>query len=182
MTLATTWSTSNAAGISLTDVYSALSNSAGSFGENVQPYPPIAVGTKILLSNGGTAIYVKLGTGGVTGTGYALVAPLNDYTAAVMMTSSVGNLGDPVGFSLNSGAGLVNDCVWMQTAGLCAAVQVATLCVHNVVLASTATAGIIDDSVAGGTKNITGVVITTSVVGAGTSPGELLDPRVGTTN
>lgn len=182
MTLATTWVTSNTSGIDLTAVYAALANSAGTFGENVQPYPPVAVGTKVSLTNGGTAIYVKLGTGGVTGTGYALVAPLNDYTAAVMMSNSVGNLGDPVGFSLNSGAALVNDCVWMQTSGLCASVQVAASCVHNVVLASTATAGIIDDSVSTPTKNITGVVITTTVVGAGSSPGELLDPRVGTTN
>lgn len=181
MTLATNFGTSNTAGIDLTAVWTA--STAGTWGENVQPTAPFAAGTKILMSNGGTAIFVKLGTGGVTGLGYLLVAPLNAYDGAIMMTSSVGNLGDPCGVALCSAAALVNDYVWMQTDGLCpGGVQVAASCVHNVVLASTATAGVIDDSVAGGTKNITGIVVTTTVTSAALSPAELLSPRVGTTN
>lgn len=183
MTLATQFSTANLAGVDVTAVWADLANTAGTFGENVQPYPPFQAGTTVPLLNGGKAIFVKLGTGGCTGLGYLLVAPLNAYTGAVMMTSSVGNLGDPVGVALCSGAALVNDYVWMQTSGLCSTgVQAAASCVRNVALASTATAGVVDDSVAGGTKNLPGIVINTTVTTAALSPAELNNPTVGTTN
>ncbi len=185
MTLATQWSTSNTAGIDLSAVWAALDNAAGSLGENVAPYPPFQAGQTVTLLNGGTATFVKLGTGGCTGIGYLLVAPLNAYTGAVMMSNDVGNLGDPVGVALCSAAALVNDYVWMQTKGLCASgVRVAASCVHNVALASTSasTPGVIDDSVSTPTKNLPGIVITTTVTGAGLSPAQLNSPTVGTTN
>ncbi len=181
MTLATNFVTSNTAGIDLTAVYTAVT--AGTWGENVQPGPPFVAGTVVNGSNGAKYIYVKLSTGGVTGQGYLLVAPLNAYDGAVMMTSSVGNLGDPVGVAVCTAAGIAGDYVWMQTSGLCpGGVQAAASCVHNVALASTATAGVIDDSVAGGTKNLPGIFITTTVTGAALSPAQLNNPTVGSTN
>lgn len=183
MTLATNYSTSNTAGVDLTAVYTA--STAGTFGENVQPGAPFVAGTTILMSNGGKAIYVKLGTGGCLGQGYFIVAPLNAYDAAVMMSNSVGNLGDPCGVALCTAAALVNDYVWMQTSGLCpGGVQVAASCVHNVALASTtsSTPGVLDDANGSLTKNISGIVITTTVTSAGLSPAELNNPVVGSTN
>lgn len=185
MALATNWSTSNTAGIDLFDVWSATANAAGSLGENVAPYPPFNAGTTVIGLNGAKYVYVKLGTGGCTGQGYLLVAPLNAYDAAVMMSNSVGNFGDPVGVPVSTTAGLIGDYLWMQTSGLCSTgVRVAALAVKNVPLASTtsATPGVVDDAVANPTKNIPGMVITTTVVGAGLSPAELNNPTVGTTN
>lgn len=180
MTLATNFSTSNTAGVDLTQVYTLPS--AGTFAQNVQPGPPFTPGTVVTMSNGGKAIFVKLGTGGATAVGYFLVAPLNAYDGAVMMSNSVGNLGDPCGVWLGAVA-VANDYGWMQTSGLCpGGVAVAASCVKNVALASTATAGVLDDATGTGTKNISGVVITTTVVGAGLSPAELNNPVVGSTN
>ncbi len=183
MTLATNWSTSNTAGVDLTAVWAAAT--AGTFAENVSPSAPFAAGTVVLGSNGAKYVFVKLGTGGCTGQGYLLVAPLNAYDGAVMMSNDVGNLGDPVGVAVCTAAALVNDYVWMQTAGLCpGGVRVAASCVHNVPLASTtaSTPGVIDDAVGNPTKNLPGIVITTTVTGAGLSPAELNNPTVGTTN
>ena len=182
MTLATNFSTLNTAGVDLTAVYTA--STAGTWGENVQPGPPFAPGTVMLGLNGSKYIYVTLSTGGSTGAGYFMVAPLNAYGAVVMMSNSVGNLGDPCGVWMG-GAASSGDSGWMQTGGLnSSGVQVAASCVHNVALASTANTsnGVLDDATGTGTKNITGIVITTTVTGAGLSPAELNNPTVGSTN
>lgn len=180
MTLATNFSTLNTSGVDLTAVYTAATS--GTFAENVNPAPPFAAGTVVLGLNGAKYIYVKLSTGGATGAGYFLVAPLNAYDAAVMMSNSVGNLGDPCGVWMG-GVAVSGDYGWMQTSGLnSSGVAVAASCVHNVALVSTATAGVLDDATGTGTKNISGVVITTTVTGAGLSPAELNNPVVGSTN
>ncbi len=54
--------------------------------------------------------------------------------------------------------------------------------VANVALASTTTAGKVDDSVANPTKNITGMILTTGTGSAVAGPGTLNWPVVGTTN
>ena len=87
--------------------------------------------------------------------------------------------------ALCTSAALISDGIWIQTSGLCAGgVRVAASCVHNVALASTANTsnGVLDDAIGTGTKNISGIVITTTVVGAGLSPAELNNPVVGSTN
>ncbi len=178
MALATNFSTTNTAGILLTDVWSATANAAGSLGENVAPYPPFTAGTVINGLAGAKYIYVKLGTGGATGAGYFIVCPLNAYDAAVMASDSVGNIGDPCGVWMG-GAALIGDYGWIQTSGLnSTGVRVAALCAHNVALGTTATAGVLDDS--GSTHTLSGVWITTTVVGAGLSPAQLNNPVVAT--
>jgi len=177
MTLATNFSTSNTTGVNITDVWSAASNAAGTWSENVQPYPPFQAGTVLNGLYGAKYIYVKLGTGGATGAGYFIVAPLNDYSGAVMASNSVGNIGDPCGVWMG-GAALVGDYGWIQTSGLnTTGVQVAASCVHNVTLLTTGTAGVIDDA---GTHAISGVWITTTVTGAGLSPAQLNSPAYST--
>lgn len=181
MTLATVWSTANTIGVDLTAIWSSASQT-GTFNQNVQPYPPFAAGTKLAMLNGGMATYIKLSTGGATGLGYVLVAPLGDLTAAVMMSNSVGNLGDPVGVWLGNGAAISGDYGWMQTSGLCAAMQVAASCVRNVALASTTTAGVLDDAVGSLTKNISNVWATVTVTTAAATPADLNNGTVGSTN
>jgi len=174
MALATNFSTLNTAGIGLTDVYTAATS--GTFAENVQPGPPFAAGTVMLGLNGAKYIYVTLSTGGATGAGYFMVCPLNNYGAVVMASNSVGNIGDPCGVWMG-GAAVSGDSGWIQTSGLnSSGVQVAASCVRNVALSTTATAGVIDDGA--GTHNISGVVITTTVTGAGLSPAELNNPAI----
>lgn len=183
MTLATNFSTSNTANVDLTAVYTA--STAGTWGENVQPGAPFVAGTVVLGTNGAKYVYVTLSTGGCTGQGYFIVAPLNAWDGAVMMSNSVGNLGDPCGVAVCTAAAVSGDSIWIQTSGLCpGGVRVAASCVHNVALASTANTsnGVLDDAVGTGTKNISGIVITTTVTGAGLSPAELNNPVVGSTN
>lgn len=141
-----------------------------------------AVGTLVTASDGSAWVRVKWSTGGCTGAGYVCTFD-KDFTA-VMMTSSVGSLGDKIGVAANTDAAVSGDYGWLQVYGKCQAIRVATLCVANVALASTATAGVLDDSTAGGTKNVTGIVITTTNSGGADAnePGELNWPVIGTTN
>lgn len=149
------------------------------------PYAPdlpnFPVGTLVTATDGSVWLRVVLSTGGCTGAGY--VCTFNVSFVAVMMTSSVGALGDKVGVAANADAAVSGDYIWLQVYGKCQAIRVAASAVANVALASTATAGTIDDSVAGGTKNLPGIFITTTDSGSGgNAPGELNWPTVGTTN
>lgn len=171
------YSTSNTAGIDLTAIWSATANAAGTLGENVQPYAPFASGTTIDMLNGGKAVYVKFGTGGVTGIGYAVVMPsAGPYTAAVMMSNSVGAIGDKIGVFLGSGAALVNDYGWLQVYGLSAGLQTAASVAANTALTSGATAG---QLTTGGTHAIGNIFLTTAAgSGAGLTAAELNWPAV----
>jgi hypothetical protein len=96
------------------------------------------------------------------------------------ITTTLALLGVEVGFAqvaiANGSYG------WLQRNGACSNINVAASCVQNVQLAATATAGVIDDAVTTGLKNINGVVITTTVTGAATVAGTLNNPVVGITN
>jgi len=182
MALATTWTTLNAIGVDIAAIWSSTANAAGTYGENVQPYAPFDAGMIANSLNGGVSVYVKVGTGGVTGLGYAMVVLLGDYTNAVMMSNSVGSPGDKVGVWLGNGAAVAGDYGWVQLFGSCPSVQtnVATV---STAMASTSTAGQIDDATGTGTKNISGLVLTTAkTTSAGLAPCQLNWPVVGTTN
>lgn len=180
MTLATTYSLANTAGIDLTAVYTA--STAGTWGENVQPGPPFAPGQIVWSLVGSAFVYVTLSTGGATGTGYAIVMPLGSYSAAVMMSNSVGALSDKIGIWTGSTAGVSGDSGWVQVYGPCAAIRANAAAVVSTALASTSTAGALDDATTTGTKNISGIVFTQTVTGAGNFTGELNWPIVGSTN
>lgn len=180
MTLATTYSLSNTAGIDLTAVYTA--STAGTWGENVQPGPPFAPGQIIWSLVGSAFVYVTLSTGGATGTGYAIVMPLGSYSAAVMMSNSVGALSDKIGIWTGSGAAVSGDSGWVQVYGACPAIRANGAAVISTALASTSTAGGLDDATTTGTKNISGIVFTATATGAGNFAGELNWPIVGSTN
>ncbi len=169
------YATSNMAGANFSDVFTPPV--AGSYNTGArQPFP---VGTVAQGTDGSQWVYVRFGTGGVTGLGYVVV--IDEDFLAVMMSNSVGGLGDKIGVA--PAAASLNDYGWVQVYGTVDDIRVSASCAANVVLASTTTAGEIDDAVATPTKNITGIILTTARGGtAGNAPGMLNFPVVGTTN
>ena len=142
--------------------------------------PNFPVGQLVEALNGSVWTRVLVGTGGVTGAGY--VCTFNSAFLAVMMSNSVGALGDKIGVPVVAAS--AGDYIWLQVYGKADAINVAASCVANVQLASTtsSTPGTLDDAVGAGTKNINGLVTTTTVTGAGNTPGELNYPVIGSTN
>lgn len=182
MAIATFFSTQNMANVDVTAVYQGSVSTAGTYSENVQPSPPFTPGTMAWASNGSAAVFVTLSTGGATGTGYVVVVPLGNYAAAVMMSNSVGALSDKIGIWLGSTVAASGDSGWIQLYGTCAAIRANAAAVVSTALASTSTAGGLDDAVTTGTKNISGIVFTATATGAGNFTGELNWPIVGSTN
>ena len=182
MALATTWSTLNTIGVDVSAIWSSAGNTAGTYSENVAPSPPFDAGMIATALNGNIAVYVKVGTGGVTGIGYAMVVLLGDYTNSVMMSNSVGSLSDKVGVWLGNGAAVAGDYGWVQLFGSNPGVQTGVAAVSTA-MASTSTAGQIDDATGTGTKNISGLVLTTAKTSAaGLAPCQLNWPVIGSTN
>lgn len=169
------YSTSNAAGFNFKETFTPPS--ATSY--NNWAVQPLALGQTADGTDGSKWVYVKAGTGGVTGLGYVVVID-EDFTV-LMMSNSVGGLGDKIGVAPVAFA--LGDYGWVQVYGTCDDIRVSASCAANVVLASTVTAGEIDDAVATPTKNITGIILTTArAASAGNAPGMLNYPVVGTTN
>ncbi len=162
-------------------------NYAQTYSTSTTLYPytadiPFQIGQISQGTDGSQWIFVKYGTGGVTGLGYVCVVPGGDYGNVVMMSNSTGSLGDKVGVWLGGVAGLIGDYGWLQLYGQCANIQTAVAAV-NVPLASTVTAGQVSSTVTTPTKNIPGLFLTTARVGtAGLTAGELNWPTVGSTN
>ena len=183
MTLATTYSLTNTAGIDLTAVWSSASQS-GTYNENVQPSPPFAPGQIVNLLQGGTAVYVKFSTGGCTGTGYAVLMPsTNPYTAAVMTSTSVGKVGDKVGIFLGSSAASSGDYGWLQVYGISPGIQTAASVGANVALLSSSTAGQLATGTGTGTTAIGNIFLTAAAAGsAGLTAGELNWPAITAVN
>lgn len=173
--MAIPYSTSNAAGFAFNQTFTPPT--AGSY--NTGQLAPLALGTLADGTDGSKWVYVLFGVGGVTGLGYSVV--VDEDFLAVMMSNSVGALGDKIAVAPVAAA--AGDYGWVQMYGTCDAIQVSASCAPNVPLASTVTAGQLDDAVANPTKNITGMWLTTARGGtAGTAPGYLNWPTVGTTN
>lgn len=181
MALATQWSTTNTIGIDITAIWSSASNT-GTYMEGVTPYAPFDAGMIAYGLNGAIAAYCKIGTGGITGVGYAGVVLLGDYTNVVMMSNSVGSLQDKVGIFLGVGAAIAGDYGWFQFYGSCPSIRTNAAVAVSTAMASTSTAGALDDATTTGTKNITNIVLTTAATTGGLSPGQLNWPVISTTN
>ncbi len=169
------YATSGQLGVNLSDVFTPSTT--------LYPYkadkPGFALGQQITATDSSVWTYVLYGTGGATGLGY--VVTFDEDFLAVMMSNSVGGLGDRI--AVAPAAASAGDYGWVQIYGTCDAIQVLASAAANVVLASTTTAGALDDSVANPTKNITGLVLTTARTSSqGNAPGELNYPVIGTTN
>jgi hypothetical protein len=169
------YSVSNTAGINFSQTFTPPV--AGSY--NTGQLAPLALGQTADGTDGSKWVYCLAGVGGVTGLGYVVV--MDEAFGAVMMSNSVGGLGDKIGVAPTSAA--AGDYIWIQVYGTCDDIRVSASCAANVPLASTVTAGEIDDAVATPTKNLTGIILTTArAASAGNAPGLLNYPVVGTTN
>jgi hypothetical protein len=175
----TLFNTANSGGIDFNATYTAYDQTAAVSSTNSpdNPGPPVAVGTVLKGSGDSEFVFVKAG---------AAIA-LGD----VCVITSTTQIANPVTtslalFGLQCGVAQVaiaNGAYgWLQRNGKCANINVAASCVQNVQLAATATAGVIDDAVTTGLKNINGIIITTTVTGAATTAGTLNNPVVGITN
>jgi hypothetical protein len=140
---------------------------------------PYTLGQQVTAADNSVWTYIKYGTGGSTGLGYAIV--FDEDFLGVMMSNDVGAAGDKIGIA--PAAALIGNYGWVQVYGTCDAIHVLASAAANVPLASTTTAGALDDAVANPTKNITGIVLTTArAASEGNAPGVLNYPVVGTTN
>ncbi len=170
------FNTSNMAGVNYSEIFVAPTTTGYPYGTTI---PTFTVGQLSTGADGSVWVYVKYGTGGSTGLGY--VCTFDEDFLAVMMSNSVGAAGDKIGVS--PAAALVDNYGWLQVYGTCDDIHVLASAAANVPLASTTTAGALDDAVANPTKNITGMVLTTArAASEGNAPGTLNWPIVGTTN
>ncbi len=169
------YSTSNTAGINFAHTFTPPAAGAYNYGA----LPPVALGHVADGTDGSKWVYVFFGSGGVTGLGYVVV--IDEDFGAVMMSNSVGGMGDKIAVAPVAAA--AGDYGWVQVYGTCDSIRVAASCAANVVITSTTNAGELDDAAGTGTKNLTGIVLTTArSATAGLAPGELNFPVVGTTN
>lgn len=172
--MAIPYANSGALGVDLSAVWT-----LGSGYKEYKQYPPFAVGTQITATDGSVWVYVKAGVGGVTGRGYSVV--FDEDFLAVMLANGTGALGDRVG--VPAAPSVSGDYQWVQVSGTCDVLQVSASCAANVPLATTTTAGQLDDAVGSPTKNVTGIVLTTArEATAGPAPAVLNFPVVGSTN
>ena len=107
-----------------------------------------ALGNRATSHDGKVYVFVKLGTGGVTGDGYVCSFG-NDYTALMVDTDTAGSIleGDWVGVA--EGAGAADDYGWLQIWGPCG-VRTEQDALANKKLGPTADAGQLDDAAATG--------------------------------
>lgn len=143
------------------------------------PGPPFAPGTTTKGTNDSDYVYV-LASGSIGLGDVCLIS--TTYTAAGI-TTTLGTFGSLVGVApvaIASGS-----YGWLQRAGTCdGGIKVATACAPYVQLATTTTAGTIDDATTTGTKNINGIIITaTNNAGSAAATAGMLNyPVVAATN
>lgn len=135
------------------------------------------LGDRYVDHTGREFVFVTFGVGGATGAGYACV--VNENFSAVMTTNAAALRGQQVGIA--QAAAAAGEFGWLQIYGngnVWSAVAVA-----NAAMATTTTAGEIDDAAGTGTKQILGLSLTTARTGsAGLAPAILNYPTIGATN
>lgn len=163
--------TSGTLGVNFAQTFSPPGSSVYSTGDQ----PPFQLGAQSQGTDGSAWIYVQLGTGGITGTGYVCV--YDEDFQAVMLSTSNDVTGDKLGVP-GCGVAIEDDYCWLQVYGSCAEIQVAASTAANVALAATATGGQLDDGVTTG-PYAQGIVLTTARTSSdGTAPGVLNWPTI----
>jgi hypothetical protein len=125
---------------------------------------------------GNEYLFVQYGEGGAT-IGHAV--SIKATGAAVMATSTLALRGESIGVAMATAA--ANSFGWAMIYG---STNIQTgEAVANAAMATTATAGQVDDAAGGGTKQINGLVLTAARTGgAGLAAAKLKYPSVGATN
>jgi hypothetical protein len=143
--------------------------------------PFFRLGTTMKGAGDSEWMYVRA-NGAITGAGYVVVIdPMSatDPYDAAMITNTNGVRGLPVGVAPVAFAD--NQFGWVQIKGPC---QIRTgVAVVNAEMATTTTAGELDDAAGTGTKEILGITLTTARTGsAGNTAGYISYPTVYVTN
>lgn len=135
------------------------------------------LGDRYTDSAGREYVFVTFGSGGATGAGY--VCTINENFSAVMATNTVSLRGQQVGIA--QAAASSGEFGWLQIYGN---VNVWTdVATANSAMATTTTAGQIDDAAGVGTKQIIGLSLTASrAATAGLAAAILTYPHIGATN
>lgn len=140
------------------------------------PGPPVAVGTYVKGTGESEFVFVKASGAVALGD----VVQLSTTYTAVSVTTTLATFGSLLGVAqVAIAAGAFG---WVQRAGFCQKIGTAAAAVNNVQLATTATAGQIDDATTTGTKNITGMVLAASAGSQTVTTAILNYPVVSTTN
>lgn len=175
MTATTQFSTANQLGVNFNQVFTP-STDGYPYASDV---PPVAAGTVVYGTDETAWMYV-LASSAIALNDVVMITSSN--TAAPLSTST-GAFGALVGVA--AGVAIPSASYgWVQRLGKCVGLNVLNAAAPNVQLATTSTAGALDDSTATATKNINGIIITaTNNAGSAASiAGTLNWPVVGTTN
>ncbi len=168
----------NAEGIDFNATYTGYVQTAAQSSTNTPDYPSVPFTTMTHAFGSGAAEYVFVYASGAVALGD--VVQISNTGTAVSVTSTLATFGSPLGVAQVAIAASAYG--WVQRAGYCQKIGTAAAAVNNVQLATTATAGQIDDSTATGTKNITGMVLAVSAGSQTVTSAWLNYPVVGTTN
>jgi hypothetical protein len=174
----TQFNTLNSEGIDFNATYTPYIQTAAVSSTNSpdNPGPPFLQGT--YARGSGESEYVFVYASGAVALGD--VVQLSPTYTAVSVTTTLATFGSQLGVAQVAIAASAYG--WVQRAGYCQKIGTAAAAVVNVQLATTATAGQIDDSTATGTKNINGMVLATTAGSQTVVTGILNYPTVGTTN
>ena len=173
----TNFNTLNSEGIDFTQVFQ-LNTATPEY-----PNAPFAAGTIAEGSGGSEFVYCQ-GTTAITANGVVQID--STFTATALANSATVAFGQIAGVCPNAvtaiAGTITKNFFWVQRKGV-ASVLTAAAAVTFTQLRSTATAGAVDDVVAGATTYpITGMVLTQTATGAGSFTGMLNYPTLGTLN
>lgn len=174
----TEFGTDNKEGVDFNATYTIYNQAAAVTATNSpdQPGLPAAVGTYV--QGTGESQYVFIVASGNINLGD--VVQLTPTYTAFSVTSALATFGNQLGVAqVTILAGAYG---WVQRCGYCQKIGTNAAAVDHVQLATTTTAGLIDDSTATTTKNITGMVLAVSAGSSTITTAILNYPIVGTTN
>lgn len=175
------YNTANTEGVNFNTTYTPYDQTAAisSTNDPSNPGPPFTLGTTVKGQNDSDYVFVKASSA-IAVSDVVLISTTFNAASLTTTTGTFGSLVGVAAVAIASGA-----YGWVQRAGNCdSGINVAGLCLPNVQLATTATAGTLDDATTTGLKNVNGIIITasntlTSTVAA--KAGTLNYPVVGTT-
>lgn len=135
-----------------------------------------SVGDRFIDQAGNEYVFVEYGSGGATAN---FAVSINAAFSAVMTTNTASLRGEQVGVA--QATANATDRGWVMIYGR-TNIQ-SEVAVANAAMATTTTAGTVDDAAGTGTKQILGLVLTTARVStAGLAPALLTYPVIGATN
>jgi len=171
--------TSNSEGVNFNQTYSAYDQTVAPSSTNSvdNPGPPFTPGTVMAGTGDSEFVFVKASANIAIG---AVVQITTATFAATGITTSNALLGNLVGVAQVAIAS--GQYGWVQRMGRCDNISVAAGCNPNVQLATTGTAGVLDDTVTGGPVLINGIIITAATTPAAAVAGTLNNPVVGVTS